>query len=69
MDNIVLEESGRDLMVSEPDLDRKCASEDAGPQEGSIVRSVSWEIKNSEQSHIVRGGNEEVPYMCGHVSI
>ena len=68
-DNIVLEESGRDIMVSEPDPDQKCASEDVGPQEEWIVRPVSWGIKNCEQSHIARGGNGEVPYMCGHVSI
>ena len=66
---MVLEESGRDIMVSELDLDLKCTSEDAGPQRGWIVRPVSWGIKNGEQSHIAREGNGEVPYMCGHVSI
>ena len=68
-DNIVVGESGRDIMVSKLDSDRKCASKDTGPQGGWIVRPVSWEIKNGEQSHITRGGNGEVPYMCGYVSI
>ena len=40
-DNIVLEESGRNIMVSELDLDRKCVSEDAKLQGGWIVRPVS----------------------------
>ena len=40
-DNIVLGESGRDIMVLELDPDRKCASEDTRPQGGWIVRPVS----------------------------
>ena len=60
VDNIVLGESGRDRMVSEPDPDRKCANEDAGPQGGWIVRPVSWGNKNGEQSHIARGEKGEV---------
>ena len=49
-DNIVLEESSCDIIVSEPDPNRKCASEDAGSQGGWIVRPVSWGNKNGEQS-------------------
>ena len=55
-DNIVLEASGYDIMILELDLDRKCASKDAGPQGGWIVRLVSWGSKNGEQSHIPRRG-------------
>ena len=47
-------------MVLELDPDRKCASEDAGPQEGWIIRPVSWGNKNGEQSHIAQGGKGEV---------
>ena len=56
-------------ILSEPDPDWKCISKDAGPQGVWIIRPVSSRIKNGEQSHIARGGNGEVPYMCGHFSI